>query len=123
MGTVSNLKKDPQINPASLRGAPSKSVFIRALMRFQGQDEAMAITIREISSTGMKASTMSAPFPGGKIEIGLRNLGAVPATVIWAGGGMMEVAFDRIINPDEIKMKITGTYTPAPDNSANLRRI
>jgi hypothetical protein len=124
MGTLHNLAKAyPQATQDRLETSARKAVFLRALMRFQGHDEAIAITIREISATGMKASTASSPFPGGKVEIGLRNLGAVPATIMWAASGMMEVAFDRIIDPEAIQMEITGTYTPAPDTTKDLRRI
>lgn len=123
MATKYNPQSHSQTKPSTLRDAPSKSVLMRALMRFQGHDDAVPITVREISATGMKASAAVAPFPGGKIEIGLRNLGAVPATVIWASAGELEVAFDRIINPDEIQLKVSGTYERAPEARPNLRRI
>ncbi len=124
MGTLHNLAKaHPKATQDRAETSARKAVFLRALMRFQGHDEAIPITIREISATGMKASTSTSPFPGGKVEIGLRNLGAVPATVMWAASGMLEVAFDRIIDPNAIQMKITGKYTPAPDTARNLRRV
>lgn len=124
MGTVLQLLPATSENLGDHRGADRQNMFIKAIFKIQGSDLGHPITIRDISSTGMKASTCNAPFVGGKVEVELRNIGTVPATVIWVENGKMGLHFDRIIDPSQTKMEITGTYSKSVAPSVpNLRHL
>lgn len=122
MATVHQLLAATSGNLGDHRGAERQNMFIKALFKIQGSDLAHPITIRDISSTGMRASTCSAPFVGGKVEVELRNIGTVPATVIWVENGKIGLHFDRIIDPSQTKMDITGTYSKSVAQSATKLR-
>lgn len=69
MDTVLQPLPATSINLGDHRGADRQNMFIKAIFRIQGSDLEHPITIRDISSTGLKASTCNAPFFGGQVEV------------------------------------------------------
>lgn len=87
---------------------------MRASMRVRGGSEAYPINVKDISSTGMKASADVALFVGTRVELDLRNIGSVPGEVVWIGeGGQVGIRFATIIQPERIQTKVSGSYGPA----------
>lgn len=124
METVLQLLPATSENLGDHRGADRQNMFIKAIFKIQGSDIEHPITIRDISSTGLKASTCNAPFVGGKVEVELRNIGTVPATVIWVENGKIGLHFSRIIDPSQTKIEITGTYSKSMAQSVpKLRHL
>ena len=113
MGTVHNFA------PATPGGneqrvAPRRHVLMRASMRVPGSDQVYAITVKDISSTGLRARTAVSIFPGSKLEIELPNIGWIAAQVVRAEEGLIAVRFAAVIDPDRTQPKVTGSYAPPP---------
>ena len=113
MGTVHNFAAATG-EGGEHRMAPRRRVLMRAAMRLRGHDQVHAVTVKEISSTGLKASTAVSVWPGAKLEIELPNIGWVAADVVRAEQGTIAVRFAAIIDPDRTQAKITGSYRQAP---------
>ena len=111
--------------PDDRRAALRRRVLMRAAMRVRGSGEIFAITVKDISSTGLKASTAVAMFPGTLLEIELPNIGWVAGEVQRIDGqGSVSVQFGAIIDPDQTQPRVTGSYGPAPTGTnPQLRRV
>ena len=113
MGTVHNFAPAmPGGNEQ--RVAPRRHVLMRASMRIPGSDQVFAVTIKDISSTGLRARTAVSVFPGAKVEIELPNIGCIGGQVVRTEEGLIAVRFAAIIDPDQTQSKVTGSYGPPP---------
>lgn len=93
-------------------------VLMRAIMRIRGAAFDYPVTIKDISSTGLRATTNISMFTGTRIEIELKNIGWVPGEVVWADAeGQIGVRFDAVIQPERTQNQITGTYRAPPKPS------
>jgi len=82
MGLVHQLELPPSREGGELRAAARRRVLMRATMRLQGQHDEWALTVKDLSSTGMKARAPVATFLGLRVEIGLPNIGWVPGEIV-----------------------------------------
>ena len=107
-----------------LRQATRSRRLLKTSIRVRGEDADFAIIVRDISSTGLKATTASALFAGTRIEVELLNLGWVSGEVVWAGcRGQVGVRFSCVINPDVTHVRISGSYGSMPKKRGQLRRL
>ena len=98
---------------------------MRAAMRVLGQCDEFALTVKDLSSTGMKARATVAMFPGTRVEIALPHIGWVPAEIVrLEGEEAIGIRFAVVIDPDATQVRVSGSYAPtqAPP-LVTLRRV
>ncbi|MDP3677053.1 MAG: PilZ domain-containing protein [Novosphingobium sp.] len=107
------------------RVAKRSRVFMRANMRVRGSTLEHPLSIKDISSTGLKARLEVSLFPGTHVEIDLRNIGWVAGEVVWVDSqGVVGVRFSVVIQPERTHSQVSGAYRPAPSMLApQLRRL
>ena len=121
MGTVHALAIAPG---TSGREAARRRVLMRETMRLRGSDVTHGVTVKDISSTGLSASTAVSWPRGARVEIDLPNIGPVPANVVRTQDGVIALQFGAIIDPDATQATVTGSYGSAPGASTTpLYRI
>jgi hypothetical protein len=106
--------------------APRRRVLMRAEMRIRGKDVSYPVTVRDISSTGLRASASVNVFAGTIIEVQLPNLGWIPGEVVRTGEDRdIGVQFGMVIEPEHTQTRVTGSYGPAPSGASGpaLRRV
>ncbi len=97
-----------------LRAAVRRRVLMRAAMRLQGPCDEFALTVKDLSSTGMKARAGVAMFPGTRVEIALPHIGWVPGEIVrLEGEDAIGIRFSVVIDPAATQMRVTGSYAPA----------
>ena len=117
MGTVHNFA--PAMPGGSeQRVAPRRHVLMRASMRVRGSEQVYAVTIKDISSTGLRARTAISVFPSAKVEIELPNIGWTAGQVVRTEEGLIAVRFAAIIDPERTQSKVSGSYGPPPSATA-----
>ena len=117
MGTVHNFAPAmPGGNEQ--RVAPRRHVLMRASMRVPGSDQVYAITVKDISSTGLRARTAVSVFPGAKVELELPNIGWIGGQVVRTEEGLIAVRLAAVIDPEQAQSKVTGSYGPPPSVAA-----
>lgn len=75
------------------------SLFMLAGVRFAGNDAEYRVKVRNLSSGGMMAEGDVRVERGARIEVSLRNIGWVEATVAWVQDNRWGVAFASEIDP------------------------
>lgn len=107
------------------RVAKRSRVFMRANVRVLGSTLECPISIKDISSTGLKAAIDVRLCPGTRVEIELRNLGWVDGEVVWVDrNGVVGLRFSTVIQPERTQSQVSGDYRPAPSTVAlGLRRV
>src|SRR5687768_16751669 len=106
MGTIHKLT--PAFAAADEgRGAPRQRVLIRAAIRVRGSDATHPITVKDISSTGLRASTVVNLFVGAQIEVELPNLGWIGGQVVRSVAGTLGIRFGAIIDPQIMHVHVT----------------
>ncbi len=81
------------------------------------------MSIKDISSTGLKAILEVKLFAGTHVEVDLRNIGWVAGQVIRADPeGTVGIRFARVIQPELTRNRISGSYRPAPTMTASVLR-
>ena len=97
---------------------------MRASLRVRGSNQLFAVTVKDISSTGLKANTAVSVFPGANVEIELPNIGWIAGQVIRAEEGTVSLRFAVVIDPDQTQSKVTGSYgQPPPLQPSPLFRV
>lgn len=122
MGTVHNLATISEERSEN-RVAPRRRVLIRAAIRLRGNEAIHPVTVKDISSTGLKAITELSFFVGSRVEIQLPNLGWVPGEVVRTDQtGCMGIRFGVVIDPAQTQVRITGNYS-APPSTIRFRPV
>lgn len=85
------------------------SLFMMASVRFAGSDAEYRIKVRNLSSGGMMAEGDVRVERGARLEVNLRNIGWVAATVAWVQDGRWGLAFAGEIDPMLARASVTGT--------------
>lgn len=85
------------------RKRPRDSLLLSATLRYPGAPTGYSIRVRNLSEGGLMGEGET-PFEGGeRIEVELRNIGAVPGVVAWVESGRLGVAFDLPIDPRQAR--------------------
>ena len=107
-----------------LRAAARRRVLMRATLRLQGQRDEWQLTVKDLSSTGMKARAPIATFTGSRVEIGLPNIGWVPGEIVRIEGeDGIGIRFAVTIDPAQTQVRVSGTYRCLEVPVAQLRRV
>lgn len=88
------------------RGADRDSLFMQAALTIPGHADPVLVRVRNLSAGGMLAESPARVAEGTTIEVELRNVGAVPGRIVWAGEGKFGVAFDRAVNPQAVRRQV-----------------
>ena len=125
MGHAHQLDISPPGAPGDHRTAVRRRVLMRASMRLHGQCEDWPLTVKDLSSTGMKAKSPVSMFPGTRVEIGLPNIGWVSGEIVRIEGeDAIGIRFGAVIDPEQTQVKVSGTYGTAPSSKpVSMRRV
>lgn len=124
MGQVHSFAGTFSVQETEQHRAARRRVLMRASMRLRGQAGEWPLTVRDISSTGMKAVAQVSLFPGSRIEVKLPNIGWIPAVVARIEGeSTIGIQFGMVIDPERTQVRVTGTYGAAPPVPATALRI
>ena len=63
------------------RQAARRRVLMRAALRMRGSDTSHAVAVKDISSTGLRASSAVSMLKGARVEVDLPNIGWTPASL------------------------------------------
>ena len=114
----------PSRDGAELRAAARRRVLMRATMRLQGQTDEWSLTVKDLSSTGMKARAPIATLAGLRVEIGLPNIGWVPGEIVRIEGeDGIGIRFGLDIDPAQTQIRVSGSYGCGTVPAAQLRRV
>lgn len=75
------------------------AVFLRGVIGRAGSRNRMPLTVRNISSHGLKGECAYPPVADEMVEIELPGIGAIAGTVRWGDGQAIGVIFDGPIDP------------------------
>lgn len=106
------------------RLAVRRRVLMRCTIRLRGQTGEWPITVKDISSTGLKALAGVNLFPGTELEVNLPNIGWIPAEVARIDGdNAIGIRFGAVIDPEQTQTRVTGSYAVASVAQVQLRRV
>lgn len=91
---------------AHRRTQPRDSMFLGATLRHPQSDEAWPVRVRNISAGGLMADFDGQLQRGDHVEIELRVIGLISATVAWAAQGKIGLSFDQRIDPLLVRRQI-----------------
>ena len=124
MAQVHQLEAVQATAAVDLRAAVRRRVLMRCSMRLQGQVEEWRLTVKDLSSTGMKARSVANVFPGTRVEISLPQIGWVPGEIVRIEGEeAIGIRFEAIIDTKKTQVKVSGSYGAPPSLPPQLRRV
>ncbi len=85
------------------------SLLMLASVRFEGSDTEYRIKVRNLSAGGMMAEGDVRVDRGARLEVALRNIGWVPATVAWVQDNRWGMAFESEIDPILARANVSGS--------------
>ena len=88
------------------RNAKRDSLFLGAAVRVQGENSVIDVRVRNLSAGGLLAEAKRCPPADSIITIDLRNIGEIPARVMWSGAGRFGIAFDQPIDPQAVRVPV-----------------
>lgn len=98
------------------RSAPRDSLFLLTSFSTPEGVPLGKARIRNLSATGLMADCERAVPAGTQIEFDLRGTGKVAATVAWARGDKVGLAFDEAIDPQLARKPVSnGVAQQLPD--------
>ncbi|CAN5204539.1 hypothetical protein BH10PSE13_BH10PSE13_00310 [soil metagenome] len=102
----------------SKRVAKRDSLMLVTDLFNEGGQQIGRARVRNLSAPGLMAECDTLLGEGDRIELALRGVGQIAATISWVRGGRIGVAFDRTIDPKLVRRPIAsaapGTSAPAP---------
>ena len=124
MAQMHQLERVQAAESGDLRAAVRRRVLMRSTMRLRGQHEEWPLTVKDLSSTGMKARSAVIVLPGARVEISLPNIGWVPGEIVRAEGEeAIGIRFGAVIDPEATQVKVSGSYSVSSSPGAQLRRV
>jgi PilZ domain len=88
------------------RIAKRDSLFLGANVRVNGEVASFDVRVRNLSAGGLLAEAKRCPPADTRITIDLRNIGEIPARIIWSETGKFGVAFDAPIDPQAVRLPV-----------------
>jgi hypothetical protein len=100
------------------------SLFMMAVVRFEGSDAEYRVKVRNLSAGGMMAEGDVRIERGRRLQIELRNLGWVQGTVAWLQDNRFGIAFAEDIDPRLARQPVAApsgeSFTPRFVRPASL---
>ena len=88
------------------RSADRDSLFMQANLYVADRADPILVRVRNLSPGGMLAESPARMAQGTAVEVDLRNVGPVPGRIVWIGEGKFGIAFERQINPQEVRRQV-----------------
>ena len=107
---------------AAQRGSQRDSLLLHATLRRLPDTQGGPVRIRNLSAGGMMAECDLALARGETVEVTLRNVGVVRATVAWSVDGRIGVAFDAPIDRLRARRPVATTGPRAKPQAPQSRR-
>ena len=85
------------------------SLFLQADVRIPGKSDQMRVRVRNLSSGGLMAEAPIEVERGDIVHVELRNVGDVTGKVAWKAEGRFGIAFDRPIDPKQVRNPVGST--------------
>ena len=90
------------------------SMFMVADIVFEHEAAALRVKVRNLSATGMMAQIKHNAAVGSRVTVALPNCDEVCGTIAWAEGERIGIAFDKEIDPKQVRRQSQSTGTPTP---------
>ncbi|WP_407875266.1 PilZ domain-containing protein [Qipengyuania nanhaisediminis] len=91
------------------------SLFLLASVRVEQDDEQHRVRVRNLSDGGMMGEGPIRIQRGNRVEIELRNIGAVQGSVAWVQDQRFGIAFDEEIDSHLARTGNAGTKSDCPN--------
>jgi hypothetical protein len=120
MKSISMPSEPPLVSKRTQR---RDSLLLRAEVRSLDGHDAIVAVVRNLSAGGMMAENALVYPVDTRVEVQLRNLGAVQGRVAWTVENRMGIAFEVEIDPAAARKPILKTSNSAPKRSKPIRTI
>jgi len=106
-------KAEPeQDGAAAAREKSRDSMFLSAIVLFDGTATSQTVRVRNLSAGGMMIDVGAARNKGLGVTIVLQNIGEIRGSVIWSTGKRMGIAFEQEIDPHLARRKPVAAKVP-----------
>ena len=95
------------------RSVARDSLFLLADIRIEQGVETHRVRVRNLSDGGMMAEGSLKVKRGHRVEVELRNIGCVAASVAWVQDNRFGIAFDEEIDSQRARRPLQGDELPA----------
>ena len=83
-------------------------MFLQATLSPEDGRPTELCRVRNVSAGGVMCETARHHLEGQRVRVTLRTIGQVNATVVWTSANRVGLAFDRAIDPRELRTPIGG---------------
>lgn len=90
------------------RGKARDSLFLGATLRFDGDDRARDIRVRNLSEDGVMAELDRVVPAGTRVSLDIRGIGDVSGRVAWCAEGRLGIRFDSPVDPRRARKPVGG---------------
>ncbi len=95
------------------RSVARDSLFLLADIRIEQGSETHRVRVRNLSDGGMMAEGNLKVKRGFRVDVELRNIGSIPASVAWVQDNRFGIAFDEEIDSQKARRPLQGDELPA----------
>ena len=88
------------------RNVSRDSLFLMADITVEGSAHAVRAKVRNLSAGGMMADGDFTVERGMRLVVDLRHVGHVPGTVAWVQDSRIGIAFDKEIDPKQVRARV-----------------
>ena len=96
------------------RNVSRDSLFLMAEISVEGRVDPIRAKVRNLSAGGMMAEGAFEVERGIRLVVDLRNVGHVAGTVAWVQDSRIGIAFDREIDPKQVRARIGSEESSVP---------
>lgn len=97
-GPASGIE-DEQAAADAPREKTRDSIFLTAIVVFDGTSNPQTVHVRNVSAGGMMIDVGVAREKGLGVTVALKNIGEIRGRVVWSTASRIGIAFDQEINP------------------------
>lgn len=90
------------------------SLFLLATVRIAGDSAEHRVKVRNLSAGGMMADGDFTVERGMRLVVDLRHVGHVTGTVAWVQDSRIGIAFDKEIDPKQVRARIGVSESTVP---------
>lgn len=101
------------------RNVSRDSLFLMADITVEGSAHAVRAKVRNLSAGGMMADGDFTVERGMRLVVDLRHVGHVPGTVAWVQDSRIGIAFDKEIDPKQVRARIGVSESTVPTHIRN----
>ena len=110
-GTFGAVGSSDEFDIARLKQAPERvedrtSMFLQAQLEPEDGRAAELCRVRNVSAGGVMCETQRTHSSGERVQVTLRSVGRVGATVVWTSSNRVGLSFDAPIDPRDLRMPV-----------------